>query len=177
MKAATPLAEARLWATAETIKRELARGPYRSPVVSNSMAPVAREGDAFVVVPSGRRGPRFGDVVAVVAGSRAVVHRVVGKGAGLYVTKGDASPRVDPPARREDVLGGVCAVEKSDGSILPLDTGRARLAGAALAAVSALENVVNGAASPPRALLRRSFYLALRLVWAAFYPSTLPRRS
>lgn len=177
IKAATPLAEARLWATAETIKRELARGPYRSPVVSNSMAPVAREGDAFVIVPPGRRGPRFGDVVAVVAGSRAVVHRVIGKTAGLYVTKGDASPRVDPPARPEDVLGLVRALEKSDGSVLPLDTARARLAGTILAAVSALENVVNGAASPPRALLRRFFYLALRLVWAAFYPSTLPRRS
>ena len=175
MKAATPLAEARLWATAETIKRELARGPYRSPVVSNTMAPVAREGDAFVIVPPGRRGPRI--VVAVVAGSRAVVHRVVGKTAGLYVTKGDASPRVDPPAQPEDVLGLVRALEKSDGSVLPLDTARARLAGTILAAVSALENVVNGAATPPRALLRRFFYLALRLVWAAFYPSTLPRRS
>jgi len=176
-RTATPLTEARLWATAETIKRELARGPYRSPVVSNSMAPVAREGDAFVVVPPGRRGPRFGDVVAVVAGSRAVVHRVVGKRAGLYITKGDASPRVDPPARRADVLGLVRAVEKSEGSFLPLDTARGRLAGAALAAVSALENTVNGVASPPPAFLRRFFYLALRLVWAAFYPSTLPRRS
>jgi hypothetical protein len=177
MKAATPLAEARLWATAETVTRELARGPYRSPVISNSMAPVARDGDAFVVVPLGRRGPRFGGVVAVVAGSRAVVHRVVGKRAGLYITKGDAAPRVDPPARPEDVLGLVRAVEKGDGSVLPLDTARARLAGAALAAISALENVVNGVASPPPVILRRLFYLALRLAWAAFYPSTLPRRS
>lgn len=173
----TPLAEARLWATAETVKRELARGPYRSPVTSNSMAPVAREGDAFVVVPPGRRGPRFGDVVAVVAGSRAVVHRVVAKGAGFYVTKGDCSPWADAPARREDVLGVARAVEKSDGRVLPLDSARGRLAGTALAAVSALEGAVNGVASPPPALLRRFFYLALRLVWAAFYPATLTRRS
>ena len=175
--ATTPLAEARLWATAETIKRELARGPYRSPVTSNSMAPVAREGDAFVVVPPGRRGPSFGDIVAAVAGSRALVHRVVAKRPGYYITKGDCSPRVDPPVRREDVLGRVCAVEKSDGRVLALDSARARLAGAALAAISTLEDTVNGVTSSPPALLRRLFYLALRLVWAAFYPSTLPRRS
>ncbi len=173
----TPLAEARLWATAETVKRELARGPYRSPVTSNSMAPAAREGDAFVVVPPGRRGPRFGDVVAVVAGPRAVVHRVVGQRAGFCITKGDCSPRADSPARRQDVLGVARAVEKSDGRVFALDTGRARLAGAALAAVSALENAVNGVVSPPPAFLRRSFYLTLRLVWAAFYPGTLTRRS
>jgi hypothetical protein len=175
-KAATPLAEARLWATAETVRRALARGPYRSPVVSNSMMPLAREGDAFVVVPAGRRGPHVGDVVAVVAGPRAVVHRVVGKRPGFYLTKGDASPRVDAPAKREDLLGLVRAVEKSDGSVLRLDTARGRLAGKAVAALSSLEDVVNGIAWPPRPFLRVCFYRTLRLVCAAFFPSTLRRR-
>jgi hypothetical protein len=134
------------------------------------MAPVARPGDAFVIAPPGRRGPTFGDVVAVVAGSRAVVHRIVGRRGALYLTKGDASPHFDSPARREDVLGLVRAVEKSDGRVLPLDSTRGRLAGAALASVSWLEGAVNGVFSPPPALLRRLFYLALLLVRAALHP-------
>ncbi len=147
----------------------MARGLYRSPVTSTSMAPVARPGDAFVIVPLGRR-PTFGDVVAVVAGSRAVVHRVVGRRGALYLTKGDASPYFDSPARREDVLGLVRALEKADGRVLPLDSTRGRFAGAALASVSWLEGALNGVFWPPPALLRRFFYLALRLVRAALLP-------
>jgi hypothetical protein len=166
----TPLSEARLWATAEAIRAKVARGPYRSPVASTSMAPVARPGDAFVIAPPPGRGPTFGDVVAVVAGSRAVVHRVVGRRRGLYLTKGDASPHFDSPARREDVLGLARAVEKSDGRVLALDSTRGRLAGAALASVSRFEGELNAVFSPPPALLRRFFYAALRLVRAAFHP-------
>lgn len=156
-----------MWATAEMIRRALARGPYRSVVTSNSMAPLAREGDAFVIVPAGRRGPAFGDVVAAVAGSRAVVHRVVGKRRGFYVTKGDASPHVDALVRREDVLGRVCALVKSDGRLISLNGVRGRLVGAALAVVSLLEGILNDIASPPPTVLRLSFYLALRLVASA----------
>jgi signal peptidase I len=147
----------------------VARGIYRSPVNSTSMAPVAQPGDAFVIARPGRR-PTFGDVVAVVAGSRAVVHRVVGRRGALYLTKGDASPYFDSPARRKDVLGLVRAVEKSDGRVLRLNSTRGRLAGAALASVSWLEGALNGVFWPPPALLRRLFYEALRLVRAALHP-------
>lgn len=148
------------------LRRALARGPHRSPVTSNSMAPLAREGDIFVIVPAGKRGPVFGDVVAAVAGSRAVVHRVVGKRLGFYVTKGDASPGFDPRVRRQDLLGRVRALQKSGGGTISLDGARGRLVGAVLASLSLAEGIAGDVVSPP-AILRRFFYLAARLVCLA----------
>ncbi len=149
------------------VKRELARGQYRAAVTSASMAPLARPGDAFIVEPLGKRAPRFGDVIAAIAGPQAVLHRVVRKRLGFYITKGDGSPYADEPVRKKDILGRARALNKSDGRAIPLNTLRGRLVGAALAAVSSLEAVLNGVASPPPATFRKFFYVASRLVCLA----------
>jgi hypothetical protein len=149
------------------VKRELARGQYRATVTSASMAPLARPGDTFIVEPLGKRAPRFGDVVAAIAGPRAVMHRVVRKRFGFYITKGDGSPCADEPLRKKDILGRARALEKSDDRAIPLNTLRGRLVGAALASISSLEAILNDVASPPPATFRRFFYVASRLVCLA----------
>jgi hypothetical protein len=144
------------------LQRALAAGTYRSPVTTKSMGPLARAGDVFVVERAGRRRFRFGDVVAAAAGSRAVIHRLVGGRGGFLVLKGDASPRPDPPVRRADVAGWVRALEKRDGRVIRLDTARGRLVGAALASLSRLEGAVTDAFYPPPSHVRKIFYLASR---------------
>lgn len=160
----TPKEEARLWAVAETVRRAVARGPYRSPVATNSMGPLAREGDAFELTAPGRR-PRFGDVVAAVAGRAAVMHRVIGRRRGFLILKGDASPRADPPVYVADVLARATALRKADGRRVSFDTRRARLVAAALAALSFGENVLAGVAGP--AATRKWFYLVARVICLA----------
>jgi hypothetical protein len=154
--------EARAWATAEMLKRALAAGPYRSAVFTNSMGPLARAGDVFVLEAPGRRRVRFGDVVAAPAGARAVIHRVVGDRDGFYILKGDASPRPDFAVRRTEVAGRACALVKRGGRVIRFDTARSRLVGAALASVSRLEAAVTDAFYPAPAFVRKIFYLASR---------------
>ncbi len=163
----TPRAKGRVWAVAETVRRELARGQYRAPVTSASMAPLARPGDAFIVEPLAKRAPRFGDVVAAIAGPQAVMHRVVRKRPGFYITKGDSSPYADEPVRKKDILGRACALEKSDGRAIPLNTLRGRLVGAALASISLLGAILSGVAPPLPAAFNSLFYVASRLVCLA----------
>jgi hypothetical protein len=154
--------EARAWAAAEMLKRALAASPYRSAVFTNSMGPLARAGDVFIIEAPGRRRVRFGDVVAAAAGARAVIHRVVGCRGGFYILKGDASPRPDAPVRRADVVGVARALEKRGGRAIRFDTALGRLIGPALAALSRLEGAVTDAFYPSPPPVRKLFYLSSR---------------
>ncbi|MDH7487828.1 MAG: S24/S26 family peptidase, partial [Anaerolineae bacterium] len=97
------------------------------PVQGTSMAPLLRPGCTVVVRHDVRR-VRFGDVVLrwapaedATAHRTLLVHRVVRVGRdedGLwFITKGDRWPRFDPPARLDDLVGKVVAVEDSQGMI------------------------------------------------------------
>ena len=146
------------------LKRALAAEPYRSFVFTNSMGPLARAGDVFVIEAPGRRRFRFGDVAAAAAGPRAVIHRVVGGRGGLLILKGDASPRPDVPVRRAEVVGFVRALEKRGGRLIRFDTIRGRLVGAALASLSRLEGAATDAFYPPPPLVRKIFYISSRVL-------------
>lgn len=154
--------EARAWATAEMLRRALAAGPYRSAVFTNSMGPLARTGDVFVLEATGRRPIRFGDVVAAAAGPRAVIHRVVGGGEGFYILKGDASPRPDVPVSRVEVVGLARTLEKRGGPVIRFDTARGRLVGVGLATLSRFEAAVTDIFYPAPPLIRKIFYLFSR---------------
>lgn len=144
------------------LRRALAAGPHRSTVFTESMGPLARAGDVFLLEAPGRRRVRFGDVVAAAAGARAVIHRVVGRRGGFYILKGDASPRADVGVRRADVVGLARALEKRGGRVIRFDTARGRLVGAALAALSRLEGAVTDALYPSPPPVRKLFYLSSR---------------
>jgi len=104
---------------------------FRFEARGESMHPAIRDGDVVTVVPPGGRPPRTGDIVAFVhpetGGVR--VHRVVGRGAGRYVLKGDNALGADPAVGPEGILGFVVGLER--------DGRRRRLGPAALSAALA----------------------------------------
>jgi signal peptidase I len=157
-------AEARVWAVAELLRRQIADGATRVAVTSTSMGPLARRGDAFVFEPLGARGARFGDVVLAVAGGKAVTHRVVGRRGGFYIVKGDGSSRRDPPVAPAEVVARARTLVKENGRTVPLRTLRSRLVGAALASVSRVEGAVTDAFYPPPPLVRKISYLSSRVL-------------
>ncbi len=88
---------------------------------SGSMAPALSPGDGFLAVPAAVAGPpEVGDVVVYrsegVDPGGLVVHRVVDRTSGGYVTRGDANPITDqqagePPVERKRILAHAVAVE------------------------------------------------------------------
>ena len=105
--------------------------PFRFEARGESMHPAIRDGDILTVAPAAGRRPRTGDIVAFVhpetGGVR--VHRVVGRGAGRYVLKGDNALGADPAVGPEGILGFVVGLER--------DGRRRRLGPAALSAALA----------------------------------------
>jgi signal peptidase I len=63
----------------------------------SSMRPLIRDGDVIVLSPYGNRSPRVGEVVAAIhpVTGRLLVHRVIGKRRGGYLTKGDNAATTD----------------------------------------------------------------------------------
>jgi signal peptidase I len=78
------------------------------------MAPTLRRGDRLLVTPlMGAPFPRPGEIVLVRRGNRLVAHRLLALKRGIAITRGDASPRPDPPLAFRDLLGRVVRVERS----------------------------------------------------------------
>jgi signal peptidase I len=93
----------------------------RVPVQGDSMTPLLQPGDTLVVQ-CGAPRVRFGDLILRWAASQdapehriLLAHRVVKMGRDddgwWYITKGDRCPRFDPPARSNDLVGKVVAIE------------------------------------------------------------------
>lgn len=79
-----------------------------------SMSPFVKNGDVLTVFPlSGR--PRLGDVVAFAhpGTGKLVIHRVVAKRDGIYLTRGDSAERDDGPIMEADILGYITKVERN----------------------------------------------------------------
>ena len=73
------------------------------------MVPTIRPGERVLLEPLSR-GLRKGDIVAVRADRCILVHRVVECGTDTIRTRGDASPSVDAPSSRSNILGVATAV-------------------------------------------------------------------
>ena len=78
-------------------------------VKSESMAPTLRRGD-LVIRRSPNGDPREGKIILYKnQGGTTIIHRVLEtRREGhdtLFVTKGDASPNMDPPVKKEEILG------------------------------------------------------------------------
>ena len=106
-------------------------GEVRIRARGSSMYPCIRHGDAIEVEPVEVSAVTVGDVVLYRdENDRLVGHRVVKMGGedlqGTLVTKGDWTPRADPPIYAGQVLGRVVAIERG-GRRTELNTGRKRL--------------------------------------------------
>lgn len=79
-----------------------------------SMQPFLRDGDILLIAPLSRP-LRAGDVAAftVPPVGELLIHRLIGARKGELRFKGDGVCFLDPPVRRENVLGLVRAVERN----------------------------------------------------------------
>jgi len=106
----------------DLIDAVLARGAdFRMRATGMSMYPFIRDGDIITL----RRVPQFrlriGDIVALPHPQRGnlVVHRLVGKGAGVFKIKGDSNWNMDGRVAPEQILAQVIRVERATGAVRP----------------------------------------------------------
>ena len=99
------------------------------PIDGQSMLPSFCAGDR-VRVAHGATGIRRGDAIVFFGQGRLIAHRVlrIKEGGSVFVTKGDAVPRLDPPVHVEEVVGRVVVVER-DGRQWAVDSVWWRAAG------------------------------------------------
>ena len=88
-----------------------------SAISGNSMAPLICDGDT-VVVEHGDGQPRIGDVIVVKRDGAVVAHRLIHfetkEGDERFLTQGDSCSGIDPPVRRDQILGKVVEVRSTD---------------------------------------------------------------
>lgn len=96
-----------------------AAGRLRLSVISDSMAPLVRRGDAVWVAPAEPAVLRHGDVIVVQREDELVTHRLVAVRDEMWFTKGDSVSSLDPPVNTDAILGRVVAVER-DGTQIDL---------------------------------------------------------
>lgn len=111
--------------TAVALFRSAGEGAVESEVSGGSMGGVIPHG-ARIRITRGADLYRRGNVIAYIAGGRAVVHRVCwkrrwGRGRDFLITRGDAMLLPDTPVNRSAVMGDVLTVQ-SEGTWRPLAT-------------------------------------------------------
>jgi signal peptidase I len=81
-----------------------------------SMLPAVWPGDLLTIEPAEPHAINTGDIVLVLRNNRFFVHRVVERrewdDCSLWITKGDAMPKNDPPATASHLLGKVVVVRR-----------------------------------------------------------------
>jgi hypothetical protein len=92
--------------SADSLRRMLdAWGVASIRIRSDSMRPLVRSGMLVRLRPAAPGERLRGAVVAVDAGERVIVHRVVREISGTVTTRGIASRHADPPWPRDRVIG------------------------------------------------------------------------
>lgn len=89
-------------------------------ITGNCMSPLIREGDSLVIK-HGNHDVRVGDVVVYGTPGKFYTHRVVRirytEGREFFLLKGDRSPTFDQPVSRDQILGKVIEVRRTDGNL------------------------------------------------------------
>jgi signal peptidase I len=92
-----------------------ANGWARFRVISNSMQPLIRKDDWIQAAGLSFDGDlHFGDIVLFRRNGDIIIHRVIRRGAGKVITKGDRCLCADAPVLREDVLAKVTRLERGN---------------------------------------------------------------
>jgi signal peptidase I len=84
-----------------------------------SMSPLIKNGDVLTIAPLQGSAPGFGDIVVFTHPhtGKLIIHRIIGKKAGSYLTKGDNTHEIDGLISRTAILGRVTKVERNGKSI------------------------------------------------------------
>jgi hypothetical protein len=99
----------------EFLKAVLEKGAcFRFRVLGCSMYPFIQDGDIITISPLRGRNPRSGEVVAFChpRTQRLVVHRVLCRGPGGYLLRGDSTPEGDGYIPLKDIFGKVIRGER-----------------------------------------------------------------
>jgi len=85
-----------------------------------SMSPFIKDGDVLTIAPLQGSSPGFGEVVVLTHPStgKIVIHRVIKKRGGAYLTKGDNIPEADGLIAKTNILGRVTKVERNGAKFL-----------------------------------------------------------
>jgi signal peptidase I len=115
----------------ELMRGVLGKGAsFRFRCMGFSMSPFIKDGDVLTIAPFPLQGsaPIFGDVVVFTHPftKKLIIHRLIGKRAGFYLTKGDNIPEVDDLISTTDILGHVKKVERN-GKVISFGLGPERL--------------------------------------------------
>jgi hypothetical protein len=80
-----------------------------------SMSPFIKDGDILTIASLQGSCPRFGDVAVFTHPhtGKLIIHRIIGKKAGSYLTKGDNASEGDGLISRATILGRVTKVERN----------------------------------------------------------------
>lgn len=100
------------------IARDLAWGSSEADraikleVISGSMLPMLKPGDKVLVDRAQADSLRIGDLVVTRKRGEFITHRLVGRGAETWITKGDGLRHLDPPVAKDAILGKVVSIER-----------------------------------------------------------------
>ncbi|MBN1255268.1 MAG: S26 family signal peptidase [Deltaproteobacteria bacterium] len=100
----------------ELLKGVLDKGAcFRFQGKGLSMSPFIKDGDILTIAPLPTASPGLGDVVVFTHPNtgKLIIHRVIKKGGGSYLTKGDNVPEGDGLISRAAIVGRVIKVERN----------------------------------------------------------------
>ena len=122
-----------------------------------SMRGVFKDGDCLWVAAIAFAALQRGDVVAFNSGGKMIVHRIVGRRAGGFITQGDASQRRDRECLAPECLIGRVAERERAGKRSPVMGGiRGRLQGGILRTIYKARRLAAMALAAPYRLIRAS---------------------
>ncbi|MBA3533499.1 MAG: S24/S26 family peptidase [Ardenticatenales bacterium] len=104
----------------DTLQRE---GTFRWTVQGTSMVPTLRPGTTIEIVPA-TEPIALGALVVFARRDSLVVHRLVRRTNGQWITQGDGRSLPDPPIDREQVLGIAARAYEADREYWPGRTAR-----------------------------------------------------
>jgi len=97
-------------------------GSIRLRALGTSMLPAIWPGDVLTIENQSWNQMVRGDIVLTQRGGRFFVHRLIEKqsqGRPLWITRGDALPRTDPPTAPDDLLGKISSIRRGNRIIIP----------------------------------------------------------
>jgi hypothetical protein len=98
-------------------------GRVRLQAWGTSMLPSVWPGDLLTIQSAAHNEVVAGDIVLVLRDRRFLIHRLIEKrqdrGFILWVTRGDAVPRNDPPAGASELLGRVTGIQRGNRVVVP----------------------------------------------------------
>ncbi len=95
------------------IAHDLIRTEFRLQVISDSMWPLLRRGDAVIAEPIEPTALRRGDIAVIRRGAELITHRLIATDSGGWYLRGDAAIWVDEVVTAQAIVGRVRAIERA----------------------------------------------------------------